>query len=108
MLKKKHKEQSHNAEAMNEILNENGHAEGVEQSDELREDKNAPSAEAILKEELALANDKYLRLYAEFDNFRRRTIKEREEARKMEGRDLITALLPVLDHFDRALKSMEN
>jgi molecular chaperone GrpE len=53
---------------------------------------------------LALANDKYLRLYAEFDNFRRRTIKEREEARKLEGKDVIVALLPVLDDFERALK----
>jgi molecular chaperone GrpE len=106
MLKKKHKEESNHADAMNEVINENGQAEGQE-IDELKEDKNAPSAETILKEELALANDKYLRLYAEFDNFRRRTIKEREEARKMEGKELIVALLPVLDDFERALKSIE-
>ena len=62
----------------------------------------------MLKEELSQANDKYLRLYAEFDNFRRRTIKEREEARKMEGKDVIVSLLPVLDDFERALRAMEN
>ncbi|GAA4085128.1 nucleotide exchange factor GrpE [Mucilaginibacter panaciglaebae] len=66
------------------------------------------SAEDLLKEELSLANDKYLRLYAEFDNFRRRTIKEREDARKMEGREVISDLLPVLDDFERALKATEN
>lgn len=107
MLKKKHKEESNHSDAMNEVLNEDGQAESQEQFDELKEDKNAPSAEAIFKEELALANDKYLRLYAEFDNFRRRTIKEREEARKMEGKELIVSLLPVLDDFERALKSIE-
>jgi len=106
MLKKKHKESNH-AEAMNEVLNEDGQAESQDQLEELKEDKNAPSAVEILKEELALANDKYLRLYAEFDNFRRRTIKEREEARKMEGKELIVSLLPVLDDFERALKSIE-
>jgi molecular chaperone GrpE len=49
-----------------------------------------------------------LRLYAEFDNFRRRTIKEREEARKTEGKDVIVALLPVLDDFERAQRAMDN
>jgi molecular chaperone GrpE len=46
-----------------------------------------------LKEELAQANDKYLRLYAEFDNFSRRTIKERAEARETEGKELIVCLV---------------
>ncbi len=113
MLKKKKKEGtdqagSVNSETMNEVMNENDQAEGQEQNGQLTEDENAPSAVEIIKEELALANDKYLRLYAEFDNFRRRTIKEREDARKLEGKDLIVALLPVLDDFERALKSIES
>src|ERR1700744_2239524 len=66
------------------------------------------SPEELLKQELGIANDKYLRLFAEFDNFRRRTAKEREEARKEEGKDVMVALLPVLDDFDRAIRSMEN
>ncbi len=101
MLKKKNKETSENAEDLNEIINEQ------DQELQAEEAENAPSPVDTLKEELSLANDKYLRLYAEFDNFRRRTIKEREEARKMEGKDVIAALLPVLDDFERALKSME-
>jgi len=60
-----------------------------------------------LQDELAEAKDKYLRLYAEFDNFRRRTAKEREELRQTAGKEVITSLLPVLDDFDRALKAME-
>jgi len=95
-------------EFLNEVINENSQAEDQAQNDQLAEDDNAPSAIDMVREELALANDKYLRLYAEFDNFRRRTIKEREEARKMEGKDLIVSLLPVLDDFERAQKSMEN
>ena len=64
--------------------------------------------EQLLKQEVALANDKYLRLYAEFDNFRRRTIKERSELLQTAGMDVIVSMLPVLDDFDRALRHMDN
>jgi len=106
MLKKKKKEEPDNSEVLNEII-DNGPVDGQEPSQQAVDVENAPPVTNVLKEELALANDKYLRLYAEFDNFRRRTIKEREEARKMEGRDVIVSLLPVLDDFERALKAME-
>lgn len=106
MLKKKKKEESENSEVLNEII-DGVQADGQEQSQQTADVENASPATDVLKEELALANDKYLRLYAEFDNFRRRTVKEREEARKMEGKDVIVSLLPVLDDFDRALKAME-
>ncbi|RFZ95829.1 nucleotide exchange factor GrpE [Mucilaginibacter conchicola] len=98
MLKKKNKENSETPENAAETTAENGQEQTTEAT---------PSAEDKLKEELAQANDKYLRLYAEFDNFRRRTIKEREEARKTEGKDVIVALLPVLDDFERALRAMD-
>jgi molecular chaperone GrpE len=52
-------------------------------------------------------NDKYIRLYAEFDNFRKRTLKERMELIKMAGEDVIVSLLPVLDDFGRSIKQME-
>jgi molecular chaperone GrpE len=103
MLKKKKKEDIENPEGFNDANNENGQAV-IPETEEI---ENMPTAADVLKEELATANDRYLRLYAEFDNFRRRTIKEREEARKMEGKDVIVSLLPVLDDFDRALRSME-
>ena len=93
-----------NPEGLNEIVDEKDLADSLEQEVE----ENVTSATDLLKQELATANDKYLRLYAEFDNFRRRTIKEREEARKMEGKDVIVSLLPVFDDFERALRSMEN
>lgn len=65
------------------------------------------SAEEKLKADLAQANDKYLRLYAEFDNFRRRTSKERVELLQTAGKEVIVSLLPVLDDFERAIKAME-
>jgi len=58
-----------------------------------------------LQDELAEAKDKYLRLYAEFDNFRRRTAKEKIEMIQSAGEQLLKALLPVADDFDRAEKA---
>lgn len=51
-------------------------------------------------------NDKYLRLYSEFDNFRKRTFKEKIDLSRTASEDIITELLPVLDDFDRAIASM--
>lgn len=53
-------------------------------------------------------NDKYLRLYSEFDNFRKRTLKEKIDLSRTASEDVIKELLPVLDDFDRAVASMEN
>ena len=114
MLKKKKKENMDTPENINEPTQENlaeeqqlkdQQAETVEAVE--TEETAGPTAEDKLKAELAQANDKYLRLYAEFDNFRRRTQKERTEARETEGKDLIIALLPVLDDFERAQRAIE-
>ena len=67
--------------------------------------KRAITAEDKLKEELVAANDKYLRLFAEFDNFRRRTSKERVELLQTAGKEIIVSLLPVMDDFERAIRS---
>jgi molecular chaperone GrpE len=61
-----------------------------------------------LKEELQEQKDKYLRLFAEFDNYRRRTAKEIMEIRQTAGKEIIVSLLDVLDDCDRAEKQMEN
>ncbi len=60
-----------------------------------------------LKEELSESKDKYLRLYSEFENFRRRTAKERIDLIGSATKDLILDLLPVLDDFERAFKSLD-
>lgn len=53
-------------------------------------------------------NDKYIRLYSEFDNYRKRTLKEKTELTKTASEEIITTLLPVMDDFERALKAFEN
>lgn len=52
-------------------------------------------------------HDKYLRLYSEFDNFRKRTLKEKIDLSKNASKDMIIDLLPILDDFERAMQSME-
>lgn len=61
-----------------------------------------------LQAELAEQKDKYLRLAAEFDNFRRRTAKERMDLIQTAGKDVIVSFLEVLDDIDRAEKQMTN
>lgn len=65
-------------------------------------------SEEKLRAELSEANDKYVRLYAEFDNFKRRTSRERIEFLQTAGKEVLQSLLPVMDDFERALKSLEN
>jgi molecular chaperone GrpE len=61
-----------------------------------------------LNEELQAQKDKYLRLVAEFDNFKKRNAKERLELIQTAGKDVITSLLDVLDDCDRAEKQLQN
>ncbi len=56
-----------------------------------------------LQGDLALEKDKFLRLFAEFENYKKRTSRERVELYKTAGQDVMSSLLPVLDDFDRAL-----
>lgn len=61
------------------------------------------SVEEQLAQDLAKEKDKYLRLFAEFENYKRRTSKERIELFKTANQDVLLAMLPVLDDFDRAI-----
>jgi molecular chaperone GrpE len=60
-----------------------------------------------LKEKNEELNDKFLRLYSEFDNYRKRTLKEKIELQKSASSDLIEDLLPVLDDFERAMQAFK-
>jgi len=61
-----------------------------------------------LEAKIAELNDKYLRLYSEFDNYRRRTAKEKMESILCAGEDIVKLMLPMLDDFERAIKLNEN
>jgi molecular chaperone GrpE len=63
--------------------------------------------EESIEEQLAQEKDKFLRLFAEFENYKKRTTKERIDLFKTAGREVITALLPVIDDFDRALPEIK-
>ena len=78
--------------------------------------KPATKKKAASKEEKALADanealetekDKYLRLFAEFENYKKRTSKERIELFKTAGQEVISSMLPIVDDFNRALKEVE-
>ncbi|MDX1326731.1 MAG: nucleotide exchange factor GrpE, partial [Arenibacter sp.] len=73
--------------------------------EELKEEevKEEISLEEKLQEDLDKEKDKFLRLFAEFENYKRRTSKERMELFKTAGQEVILSLLPVLDDFDRAM-----
>jgi molecular chaperone GrpE len=58
---------------------------------------------ALLREELEAEQNKYLRLLADYDNFKRRAVKDRQDAEKFRSQSLLSDLLPVLDNFERAL-----
>ena len=90
-------------------------AEKIINSEEEKTKKTVDSQEEIKKEEvktpltteelLAIEKDKNLRLFAEFDNFRRRTAKERIELYSTANQDMMTALLPILDNFERSIEA---
>lgn len=71
------------------------------------ESKSEESPLIKLQDELAEQKDKYIRLYSDFENFRRRSAKEKIDFLKSANEDLIFSLLPVLDDFDRALIAHE-
>ncbi len=83
-------------EVVDPIHTEHPHEEGIASADAL-------TPEQQLQEDLASEKDKHLRLFAEFENFKRRNTKERIELFKTANQDVLQSLLPVLDDFDRAL-----
>jgi len=112
----KHKNQNTAAdqpktEAINTPENELSAPEAIDNTAtaEIEAEQPAPApVEPTLEEQLADYKDRYLRLTAEFDNFRKRTRKEREDLIKTAGESVIVNVLPVVDDFERAIKSMED
>ena len=107
------------SEKDNEILeegtNENINApieENTAENSHEQEDTELTAEEKLQKElgdaneKIALLEDKYLRQVAEFDNYRKRTIKEKAEIIKNGGERVIESILPVLDDFERAMSNM--
>jgi molecular chaperone GrpE len=98
----------------------NSNEELVEQLNSDSIEKNTAAADTLVEEvvdeiateekliqDLASEKDKFLRLFAEFENFKRRTTRERIELFKTANQDVLLALLPVLDDFDRGLTEIK-
>lgn len=109
----KEKENINEEELMSEATQDEA-AENEEIQEEDAQDSAAPTEEEKLAQELEEANkvieeqkDKYLRLSAEFDNYRKRTMKEKAELILNGAEKTISSILPIVDDFERALKNME-
>lgn len=103
MKEEKEKVNSEELEDQVEVKENEEEGKSEEVKDSEKEEKEEPTFEDQLNE----AKDKYLRLYSEFENFRRRTAKERLDLISTANRDLMSELLPVIDDFERAMASSD-
>ncbi len=97
-------------EKADEDAGQDAKAEEKDAGQEAKEEEKEPeqSVEEQLRQQLEDKQNKYLLLAAEFDNYRKRTLKEKAEIIKNGGEKTITAILPVLDDFERALANMKS
>ena len=86
----------------NETLNQSTESTAEQATPEVEAAEELP-VEQKLEEELAKEKDKFLRLFAEFENYKKRTTKERIDLFKTANQEVLQAMLPVLDDFDRAM-----
>jgi molecular chaperone GrpE len=100
MSKKKNTEKKKTKEKASKKLEESERVLNLEEEKNEKEIKTPLTSEELL----ALEKDKNLRLFAEFENFRKRTAKERMELFSSANKDIMTNLLPILDNFERSIK----
>lgn len=93
---------SENPSVEEEVSDKAVGSEQEEKEEESVQEEELLSAEEKLQIEVAEAKDKYLRLYSEFENFRRRNAKEKIELIKTASQDLMSELIPTIDDFERA------
>jgi molecular chaperone GrpE len=107
MSKKEVKEKP--SDDLEEAVKANDESEEQRDDNSVKTDQEEKTLEECPEEQLQEKyddlNDKYLRLYSEFDNYRRRTLRERIEFSKTASMEVISQLLPVLDDFERAIRA---
>ncbi len=102
-------EEMQEKETSKEEVVENIEETEIEESAESSEENSEEGDELTkIQDELAESKDKYLRLYSEFENFRRRTAKEKLDLVQTANLDLMEALIPIVDDFERAEKSFND
>jgi molecular chaperone GrpE len=90
------------------MINENENIQDPEMNNSEENVEQGTSATEELTNKLNESNDKYARLVAEFDNYKKRTAKEKIDLMQSAGKDVILKLLPVVDDFDRSLSFMKD
>ena len=99
------KTQEHIDEAAQEQFVHEAEENQPEETDEVSQEESAGVDQ--LEEALQTEKDKFLRLFAEFENYKRRTSKERIELFKTAGQEVLQSMLPVMDDFDRAINEID-
>jgi molecular chaperone GrpE len=113
MVKKKSHEESHNEPVSekntsdNQASTESGASENQAIPEEAPADGEGTEVEELTRK-LTEMQDRYIRLSAEFDNYRRRTLREKIDLTKSAGEAVLASILPVIDDFDRAMSSMKD
>ena len=103
ILKNQHAEETAENKTAEQTSEEQAAQEEKELSEEEKLQKQLEEAQQTIEDQ----KDKYLRLSAEFDNYRKRTLKEKAELIKNGGEKAISAILPILDDLERALANMQ-
>ena len=109
MSDQEHKEKEMEKEIPNNEVDNEAIDGTIDNPDTSEESKNEPveSESDILKAEIGKEKNNFLRLFAEFENYKKRTSKERIELFSTANKELMTVLLPILDDFERGLKEIE-
>ena len=102
MKKQKHSEEAPEVTPESQAEETNQNSETSDEAADLIEDELE-----VMSQKYAELNDKNLRLMAEFDNYRKRTLKERMDLLKTAGEKVLVDMLPLIDDFERGLKVME-
>ncbi len=117
MVKKANKVESEKIKAKKSVNKEEEQIDVIDAGETLEKSEENTEQETEVKQEEQVVdylakynelNDRYLRLSAEYDNFRKRSLKEKMELIKTAGEDILLNILPVIDNFERALKSIRN
>ena len=86
------------------LLEESGEEVELTDAEEVEEVDEANNELAVLQNEYSVLQDKYLRLLAEFDNYRKRTLREKADLIQSAGESLLKGILPVIDDFERGME----
>src|SRR5690554_3174142 len=102
--------QAHESTTSENMDTEDAQNDEINEKEDINTDETAEESDVLaeLQGKYDVLNDKFLRLYSEFENYRRRTSKEKRDAVLNGGSEIAKDLLPVLDDFDRAIASNEN